>query len=92
MSEEMIHWCGDMNWPCELVDSEIIDCSELESIGVWVYEWIRQHPQIALVAASDSIKREFTAASLPVLWYNHCEEISQDTGGVSPSERDMLWS
>ncbi|NRA37510.1 MAG: hypothetical protein HRU15_05175 [Planctomycetes bacterium] len=89
---QLVQWIGDMNWPQTIEQAEVIDCSQLESLGVWAYDWLRAHPQIALVAASDSIKQELTAASLPVLWYNHCEEISQDTGGVSSSERDMLWS
>lgn len=89
---QIVYWSGDMNWPQELESAQVIDCSQLETLGVWAYEWLLSHPNIALVAASDSIKQELTYASLPVLWYNHCEEISQDTGGVSPSERDMLWS
>ncbi len=93
MSLKVLKWIGDMNWPSELETAEVIDCSDLISIGTWAYAWLREHPHIALVAASESIKKKFTAASLPVVWYNHCEEISQDNnGGVSPSERDMLWS
>lgn len=93
MSEQqMVYWSGDMSWPCVIEEVQRIDCSQLESLGVWVYAWLREHPHIALIAASDAIKRQLTAATLPVLWYNHCEEISQGDAGVTPSERDMLWS
>ena len=86
------HWSGAMLWPQELSESTVIDCSELQALGTWAYAWLRERPQTALVAAPPHIKAQLQAAQVPVIWYNHCEEIADDAaGGVSPSEREMLW-
>lgn len=86
-------WSGEMLWPQELSEAKVIDCTALTALGTWVYKWLRERPQTALVGAPAHIKEQVHAAALPVIWYNHCEDIAgNDAGGVSPSERDMLWS
>ncbi len=87
-----VHWSGEMLWPQVLTEAKVIDCSQLQSLGTWAYAWLRARPQCALIAAPSHIKDQLRAADLPVIWYNHCEELQADSGGVSPSEREMLWS
>ncbi|MFW5829448.1 MAG: hypothetical protein ACOCXA_04225 [Planctomycetota bacterium] len=92
MTDHIAYWQGEMLWPQTLPDAPVLDFSGLEAVGVWVYSWLREHPGRSVVAASPAIKRQLQQVDVPVLWYRSIAEVpSADDGGVTPSEREMLW-
>jgi hypothetical protein len=86
-----VRWSGDLSWPTALPQGTIIDCSGLTRLGSWACAWFRAHPTVRVVAAPASMKSLFQALDLPILWYDSVDEARQ-AGGVTPSERAMLWS
>lgn len=86
-----VQWHGDLSWPSDLPEGVIIDCSRVERIGSWACAWFRTHPTVRVVGAPPRVKSLFQALDLPILWYDSIEEARQ-AGGVTPSERAMLWS
>jgi hypothetical protein len=91
MNDQVAVWRGALLWPDPLVDAPVLDFHEVEAIGVWLYAWLRERPGRAVVGASAGIKRQLQRAGVPVLWYRAVEEVPSTNGGVTPSEREMLW-
>jgi hypothetical protein len=84
-------WRGELLWPTDLPDGRIIDLSAVTVLGVWTHDWFRTHPNRAVVGGAAHLKRQLAGASVPILWYERLSEATA-TGGVSASEREMLWS
>ena len=88
---EYAHWHGDMLWPSEVTSAPIINCEAVQSAGSWLCAWFREHPKVRVVGAPEAMKTLLQSAGLSILWYDSFEE-AQQAGGVTPSERAMLWS
>ncbi|TVR41778.1 MAG: hypothetical protein EA402_12610 [Planctomycetota bacterium] len=90
-------WRGRLLWPCALDEAPVIDCRELECLGTWAYEWLREHPGCAMVGAHPELKRQLSQAQLPILWYKHLDQVpslstsGNSQRGVGPDERALLW-
>jgi hypothetical protein len=87
-----IAWRGELLWPQAVGDAMVIDLREVTAIGVWLHEWFRKHPNRAVVGGPARLKRQLQRAGVPVLWYDHMRDALASSGGVSASERDMLWN
>lgn len=85
-----VTWTGELLWPIELPAAGIIDVSQVTGLGSWVHAWLRERPQTALVGLATGLRRQLQEAGVPALYYRTVAEAS-DRGGVSPSERAMLW-
>jgi hypothetical protein len=92
MDKQVVAWHGDLLWPQELPDAEVIDLSDVRAAGAWIVDWFRRHPNRTVVGGSDFIKRQLRRGGAPVFWSDSLGSASQQTGGVSPSEREMLWN
>jgi len=84
-----IQWHGELLWPTDLPDAEIIDLSKVTALGAWCHEWFRRHPGHT-VTGGQMWKERFLRAGIPVRW---CDDHPTPAGaGVSADEREMLWS
>lgn len=87
-------WNGDLLWPTPLPEAPVIDASAVTAWGVWVHDWLRAHPGVAIVGG-EQIRDRLQRAEVPVRWYRALDEAmhasDSTTAGVSPSERAMLW-
>ena len=93
MRTKMAVWEGELLWPQKLEESSVVDMGKVTAVGSWLYSWFREHPETSVVAALPDIKRQLQTAGLPILWYATCSSLRPvQGGGVSPSEREMLWS
>lgn len=96
----VVTWSGDLLWPQTLPDAAVIDCSQVTAVGSWLHAWLRQRGQRALVGANPSIRRQLSAARLPILWYATLQQVPKADvpgrqHGVSHGERALLlgeWS
>lgn len=90
----VVRWQGDLLWPTTLPSAPVIDARAVTAWGVWVDDWLRAHPGIAVVGG-EQVRDRLTRAEVPVRWYRAVDEavLANDAtvGGVSPSERAMLW-
>ncbi len=84
-------WTGELLWPQDLPDGEIIDLSAVISLGTWVHAWLRDHPDRALVAGGAELRAQLTRAEVPVRWFASADQVVR-RDGVSSSEREMLWN
>jgi hypothetical protein len=89
MAETVTFWRGELLWPQALPSGSVIDLSQVVSLGTWAHAWFRDHPGQAVVGVSPALKRQFTRAGLPVLWYD--SRRLPIVGGVSVGEKSMLW-
>lgn len=93
-------WSGELLWPQDLPDAPVIDCQQVTAVGSWLHEWLRQRGQRNIVGASRSVRRQLSAARLPLLWYATLQQLPKGdaggrTHGVSSGERALLldqWS
>ncbi|TVR13256.1 MAG: hypothetical protein EA401_07185 [Planctomycetota bacterium] len=99
--QDIASWSGELLWPQDLPDAPIIDCSQVSAVGSWLHHWLRQRGQRSIVGASPAVRRQLSAARLPLLWYATLQQVpSADAGaarphGVSSGERALLldqWS
>ncbi len=88
---DVVAWRGELLWPQEPIAGSIIDLSEVTAIGTWLYPWFRERGQQRVVGAPRHIKQQLQRAGIPVLWYRSMQECCREDGGVSASERAMLW-
>jgi len=90
----VVHWNGDLLWPTLLPEAPVIDASAVTAWGVWVNDWLRAHPGVAIVGG-EQVRDRLLRADVPVRWYSAIDEALRagdaTTTGVSPSERAMLW-
>ncbi len=84
-------WTGELLWPQDLPDGEVIDISGVISLGTWVHAWLRAHPDRALVAGGSELRTQLTRAGVPVRWFDRADQVGR-RDGVSASEREMLWN
>lgn len=84
-------WHGDLLWPQELPDAEILDFSGVAALGSWAHAWFRRRGQRCVVGASSGVRRQLQDAGLPILWYASVAEAQRRDRGVTRSERDMLF-
>lgn len=93
-SATVVRWHGDLLWPTPLPEAPVIDASTVTAWGVWVHDWLRAHPGIAIVG-NEQIRDRLQRAQVPVRWYRGIDEAlhagNSTTAGVSSSERAMLW-
>lgn len=82
-------WGSELLWPQDLPVADVIDVSQVELMGTWVHEWLRQHPEQAITGASPAIRKQLVRANVPVVWCDHPRKPL--SGGVSNSERAMLF-
>jgi len=81
-------WTGDLLWPRDLAEAPIIDARAVTSLGVWVHGWLRQRPDV-IVLAGEALRGRL--AGLGVRCYADLDEIQHGSVGVSASERALLW-
>lgn len=92
MDKTPVAWRGELLWPRELPDGQVIDLREVTALGVWTHDWFRKHPNRAVVGSDSRLKKQLQRAGVPVLWYDQLRDALAGSGGVSASERDMLWN
>ncbi|MFW5860245.1 MAG: hypothetical protein ACOCYP_09490 [Planctomycetota bacterium] len=85
------HWQGELLWPCDLRAALVIDMSGVACVGAWTHAWFRRHPRQAVVGATRCVRQQLQRAELPILWYATAAEALDPAGGVTPTEREMLW-
>ena len=86
-----VRWVGELLWPAELPAAEIIDLSDVTSLGSWCHDWFRRHLGQA-VTGGTRWKERLLRAGVPVRWCESDIPINKPNAGVSADERDMLWS
>ena len=90
MSETtVVAWSGELLWPQDLPEAEVIDVSGVTAIGSWLHAWFRAHPDQAVTGANPAIRRQLAQAAVPVVWSDHPHKAPN--GGVSAGERALLW-
>jgi hypothetical protein len=83
----VVIWRGELLWPQDLPEADIIDLGQVEVLGVWVHDWFRSRPGQAVTRANPAVRRQLTEAGVPVTWSDH----PQRSGGVSSAERAGLF-
>lgn len=93
-ADDVTIWEGDFLWRRpDLPPATMIDCSRVEVMGSWLHDWFRRQASCVLIGANAQIQRQLEEAQVPVLFYARREDVGDHRqGGVSPSERAMLWS
>lgn len=81
-------WSGDLLWPRTLAEAPIIDARAVTSMGVWVHDWLRQRPEV-IVLADEGLRDRLVG--LGVRCYADLGDIQRGSAGVSASERALLW-
>lgn len=79
-------WAGDLLWPCALPSAPIIDARGVTALGVWAHAWLRQHPDV-IVIADESLHARL--CGLGIRCHTSLDDLRGN--GVSASERSMLW-
>jgi hypothetical protein len=42
-----VTWSGELLWPQELADGDIIDLAAVQALGTWVLSWFREPSRAA---------------------------------------------
>jgi hypothetical protein len=82
-------WSGELLWPQPLSEGDLIDLGQVASLGTWAYAWFRARPQQAVTGVNPTLKRQLSRAGVPVRWSDLPQTPAE--GGVTASERAMLW-
>lgn len=83
-----VAWSGELLWPQELPDGELIDLSGVAALGTWVHEWFRARPGRAVTRASPLVRRQLLRAGVPVVWADPSH--ITPPGGITVGERNLL--
>ena len=87
--EAIAVWEGELLWPQDLTTASLIDCRGVISAGIWLHQWLRDHPGCALIGLAPGVRQQFQAAGLPVICY---DRLSDAQAGVGLAERLALWN
>jgi hypothetical protein len=82
-----VTWSGELLWPRELADGDIIDLAAVQALGSWVLSWFREHPGRAVTRASPAVRRQLVRAGVTVVWVDPAPPPGP---GITASERAML--
>jgi hypothetical protein len=80
-------WSGELLWPQDLEDGDVIDLSGVQALGSWVLAWFRTHPGRAVTRASPAIRRQLVRSGVTVVWV---DPTPSSQSGVLAAERAML--
>lgn len=83
-----VAWSGELLWPQELADGDLIDLSGVTALGTWVHDWFRAHPGRAVTRASPLVRRQLLRSGVPLVWADPA--IVTPPGGISVGERNLL--
>ena len=83
----VVRWTGELLWPQELAEAEVIDLARVTALGTWAYAWFAARPQQAATGATPALKRQLQRAGVALLWCDH----PHGQAGVSAAERALLW-
>ncbi len=87
----VVVWQGELLWPTALPMAAIIDARAVTQYGVWVWEVLRQHPGVRIVA-DEQVRDTLLHAQVPVRWFCDLEQaLAGPSTGVTASERSLLW-
>lgn len=82
-------WLGELLWPQDLPEADVIDLGQVTAMGVWMHDWFRARPDQAVTGANPAIHRQLARAGVPVVWSDHPRK--PPSGGVGSGERAMLF-
>jgi hypothetical protein len=82
-----VTWSGELLWPQDLPDGDIIDLAAVQALGCWVLTWFRDHPGRAVTRASPNVRRQLVRAGVTVVWV---DPAPAQGPGVTATERAML--
>jgi hypothetical protein len=85
---DIAHWRGELLWPCALVEGEIIDLTEVISLGTWTHAWFAARPGQGVAGAAPRIRVQLDRAGLDICWRDPTRIIP----GVSHAERAALFN
>jgi len=84
-------WQGELLWPTPLPIAAVIDARAVTQYGVWIWNILRAHPGIAIVA-DEHLRDALLHAQVPVRWFRDLEQaLAEPSSGVTASERSLLW-
>lgn len=79
-------WRGEMLWPLELPEADLIDLREVTALGTWAWAWFRQRPGQRVCNAAPTLRAQLDQAGLPLRW----SDPPPLQTGVGREERDLL--
>jgi hypothetical protein len=82
-----VAWKGELLWPQELADGDVLDLGAVHALGTWVIAWFRSHPGRAVTRASPAVRRQLVRSGVTVVWVDPTPVVH---GGVQAAERAML--
>lgn len=85
--QSVAHWRGELLWPCALAEGDIIDLTEVVSLGTWAHAWLAAHPGQGVAGASPRIRTQLDRAGLDICW----RDPTRIFPGVSRAERAALF-
>ena len=87
-SRDIAHWRGELLWPCPLQEGDIIDLTEVISLGTWVHAWLTAHPGQGVAGASPRVRVQLDRAGIDICW----RDPTRIFPGVSRAERAALFN
>lgn len=84
--ERVVRWSGELLWPQDLDEGDVIDLSQVTLLGTWVHAWFRARPGQGVAGASPRLKAQLDQAGVGVCW----RDPTRIQTGVTNAERAEL--